>query len=114
MKKTCINCGKEYDYEFEEDIFTCENGILSYDNFDKDYCAECALEAAENPDYGDYHEECEECGNRFDLADEISIYMNNTRVIDDSLENLWSQAGKIMCASCALEFENEQLAKLDC
>ena len=107
--KTCINCGKTYDYETEKDNFTCESVTFSYDNFDKDYCADCALEAVEDIDVGDYHEDCEECGCRFDLATEISNYMNSTRVIDGDLTDLWSQAGKIMCADCALTFENNQL-----
>ena len=82
--------------------------LPKFDNFDKDFCADCDLEAVEDFDVGDYHEDCEVCGCRFDMATEIGNYMSYTNMIDGDLTDLWSQAGKIMCASCAVDFENEQ------
>lgn len=101
----CIGCGIEFNYEIEDEKFTSNNSSLAYKNFDKCYCAACALNVAENPNYGDYHEECEECGKRFDLAEERNIYKKNTIKADDRLENQWFHTKKIMCVSCALDFK---------
>ncbi|SHJ50518.1 hypothetical protein [Pseudobutyrivibrio xylanivorans] len=101
----CSDCGKDFNYEIEEEKFTSENSSLSYKNFDRDYCAACALKVAENPGYGDYHEECEECGKRFDLAEERDTYKKYIIKADDRLEHQWWNTRKILCGSCAIGFE---------
>ena len=101
MKK-CEFCGKEYDPDFEEDSFACKCCTLSYSNFRKDLCADCALQAIEDEVDGIYFEQCEKCGCEFDYFLDKSKFDNhfpwyNGTTLSDHWDN------QILCADCAIE-----------
>ena len=100
MKK-CEWCSKDIDREEEGDEFTCECSYLSYGNFRKCLCAECALQAIEDEVDGVYFETCEECGITFDLVDVKSEFASQfTWYSGTSLEDHWAE--KILRGACAI------------
>lgn len=98
----CEWCGKEYDRDEAERIFSSETFCLSYSNIRKDLCGECAVEAIENEVDGVYFETCEECGKEFDPIEESSEFDSNFGWANGtSLRDYWDD--KILCAECALK-----------
>lgn len=97
----CDHCRKKFDKYKAEEYFSTEC-LLSYDNFKKSLCGECAVRAIEDGENDVYYEHCEKCGKEFDLAENESRfddhfpYYNGTR-----LRDYWDN--KILCAECALD-----------
>ena len=101
MKK-CEWCGNEFDLEEAEDIFDAEIFTLSYDNFKKCLCGNCAVQAIEDKVDRVYFETCEKCGKKFDLFEnetEFAEQFDWSNGIE--LRDCWGKM--ILCAECALE-----------
>lgn len=96
----CDKCGAEFDEYSAENDFDIEYGCsgFSYSSFRRCLCYDCASEVIEDEEDGEYFEECEECGKRFDYFRELSMFRNHVDGID--LTDTWSN--KLMCAECAL------------
>lgn len=105
----CEWCGKRFDAEEAEDIFEEEyGGILSYHNFIKPLCGDCAVEIIRDEVEGFYYETCEECGKRFDYIEECGKYYNYSNG-DTDLTDCWDD--QILCAECAINYMEDQYAK---
>ena len=102
----CEYCGKEFDVEFERDMFEIDTRCLSYDNLKKCLCSSCAQNAIfeDNID-GIYFEECEKCGTVFDLVEDM---YQLSEYCEGYLTDTWQEAGQILCFHCASEFEDDQ------
>lgn len=106
----CARCGKEYDpsdaeLEFYDEIFG-----LNYDNFSVCLCGACAIEAIRDGEDGVYYETCEQCGNKFDLAVAKMQYNDRHPWFNGTdLPDIWRSADSILCADCALEWEEDNL-----
>ena len=92
----CEYCGKEFDKDVEEDIFSSEMAWYQYENIRKCLCAECAINAIEDLDDGVYYEQCERCGRTFDFITENEEFK---RITDGDVE--LTQVGPILCCNCA-------------
>ncbi len=96
---TCEKCGKEFEEWDAENKFYDDCGYsplpLSYSQFGRALCGDCAVEEFEN---GNYYETCECCGKQFNPNTEHSDFENQVshRVLDaDMYEH------GIYCADCA-------------
>lgn len=99
----CYLCGTHFDQEEAENSFEYEYTIYSYSNFIKPLCGDCAVSVIKDEIEGFYFEECEKCGNRFDLikdSDEFSQHENGVHLID-----CWDN--DILCCDCALDAMDE-------
>ena len=100
--RTCKWCGKKFDVEEAEMDFNAEFSHLSYDNFKKCLCGDCAIRAIEDEEYGVYFEQCEECGRTFDyIKDDDTFKSNFDEDSGKSLTDYWGD--KILCCDCALK-----------
>ena len=97
----CEWCGKKYDKDEADDIFSMETYCLSYSNIRKKLCGDCAVEAIEDEVDGIYFERCEECGKEFDLMEESREFDSNFSWENGtSLRDYWND--KILCCDCVL------------
>lgn len=97
MTKICDYCGKEFDEQDAREEFEATIP-KNYDHLTKCLCADCAIEAIDDMDYGIYYEICENCGCRFDpVADEYELrrQTGNDGVEIDMFGDL--------CLDCALD-----------
>ena len=104
----CECCGKRFDVEDAEDIFLEEYRVLSYQNFIKPLCGECAIEIIQDEVEGFYYETCEKCGKRFDYIEECGNYYHYSNG-DTDLTDCWDD--QILCAECAINYMDDQYAK---
>ncbi|MCR5736106.1 MAG: hypothetical protein K6G64_00485 [Eubacterium sp.] len=102
----CEECGTEFDLENTREEFEIENSQFSYDNFRRILCKDCAGEVFEQDKEGEYFEECERCGCKFDpiqASREFPSVINN--VTD---QRYWDTChDDILCLDCAIEKEEE-------
>ena len=101
----CDMCGKEFDREEVEDSFDYD--MLSYSNFRRCLCLECANSVIEESIDGEYYETCEKCGKTFDLIQEMSKFDDNFSSANGTdLLDYWQDG--IICADCALDKIDEE------
>ena len=97
----CEWCGKRYDREEADSIFSMETYCLSYSNVRKNLCGECAVQAIQDEVDGVYFETCERCGKEFDLIEESSEFDSNfSEANGTSLRDYWEDG--VLCGECAL------------
>ena len=98
----CENCNKKFNWYEAEEYFQMENPLLSYQNFKKHLCGECAVSAIDDREEDVYFETCEKCGKEFDLNTEESKFENHFPWYNGTgLRDHWDR--KIQCSDCALE-----------
>ena len=112
MIYVCEKCGKEFEDWVAEDEFLSgvdSVGILSYEQFGRHLCGECAIEEFEN---GHYYETCERCGKQFNPSSEEFEF---ERQVSHRILGADMYEFGIYCADCAatewlnsLEIEDDE------
>lgn len=104
----CEFCGKEFDIEEAADDFNCEFTYLTYGNFTKCLCFDCASTAIREQQEDVYYERCENCGRTFDLIeDEVSFSNHFDWSSGTRLQDHWKNG--VLCADCAIDEIEENM-----
>ncbi len=103
----CDMCGKPFDREEAEFLFSGEYRTLDYSHFHRCLCGECAISVIEELIDGEYYETCEKCGKTFDLIQEKENFDNHFSWENGTdLTDYWDDVG-ILCADCVVDMIEE-------
>lgn len=94
----CEKCGVEFDEDevgFEFQMSVDSAFPVSYDEFGRSLCVDCAVEEFES---GNYFDTCECCGKRFNPQDDESEFL---RQVSDRFVDADMFTFGLLCADCA-------------
>ena len=98
----CEICGIEFDdFNIEDEFYdavTASCHPLSYDNFGKTICCDCAVDEYER---GNYFEQCTDCGKRFYPEEEYNEFNYEAESHGIFEADMWEE--DVLCAECALK-----------